>query len=257
VWRRGTGFGLILGGSTLAHVGIGLVFWAGLRLLGAYQPPPRQVVMARLVRLGKPRPKELLPRLPDQPLPPAPTPSPAPPPPPIVAPAPPVRVVPPAVVPTASPKPLPPQPMPLQKPAAPRVPSTNARGRARALGRLRQALERIKTEVAGQQDGSAAGDADAAIAGERYSAEIDACLHAHYVIEGYAAERVAGVLAQVAIRIDSTGKIIDYRLEKSSGVAAFDQAVGRAVTRCGKVSPPPPHLRRAIGKEGIEITFRP
>ena len=86
---------------------------------------------------------------------------------------------------------------------------------------------------------------------------VQKCMQANYVIEGSDAAKVANLQALVLLRIASDGKITNFRIEKGSGVAAFDQAVGRAVTRCGKVAPPPPPLRESLGRDGIEILFKP
>ncbi len=234
------GLTLCLGLALLGHVAIVGLMAAWMALAPNLRPPAQRAIMTKLVRLGTPRPKELLPRLPE----PATAPTPAAVAPPVSAPPPPLPTHKPVALPTA-PKP----------PKAAPVPS--AKERIRALSRVNQALDRLKQAVDGQHDGSTQGDADAAVAGEAYIRQIDACLHAHYVIEGYAAERVAGRQAQVLLFINAAGRIIKFHLEQTSGLAAFDQAIGRAIRGCGKVDPPPPHLKEQVRRDGIEIVFKP
>ncbi len=241
------------------------VLAGGVVALVVYAPhfvaPPQQVLMTKLVRLGKPRPKEMLPRLPDPVATPA-APDPAaitpPTPPPVIqapAAAPPAANVPSAAVavPLLVPKS---KPSVAAKPAQP-----SARDRVKALSRVHQALERLKGDVVGEKDGAVEGDSDVSVEGNAYLSEVERCIRGHYAIEGYTAEKLQALQAQttqadVVIFIDSGGKITRFNIKKSSGPSAFDQAVSRAVTRCGKVSPPPAAMR-ALVRAGVEIVFKP
>jgi TonB family protein len=235
--RHATNVTWMLGTSLAAHLAVGAGFFALANFSPPRNLPPQQVLMTQLVRLGTPRAKELLPRMP-----------------PSVAPSPPAAPQTAAAIPVPTLTPAAPVP---KKPVAPRKATVSARDRIRAMGRMSHALERLKTAVDGQQDGSEQGDSDTAVLGNAYTTEVSRCLQAHYVIEGYNADKVSGLQAQVILHIDSEGRIIRYKLEKSSGLMAFDQAVGRAVSRCGKISPPPAALRNQVRKDGIEILFKP
>jgi TonB family protein len=257
--RHATNVTWMLGTSLAAHLAVGAGFFALANFSPPRNLPPQQVLMTQLVRLGTPRAKELLPRMPDPAakpvqaaeVPPVPPPTPVPP---SVAPSPPAAPQTAAAIPVPTLTPAAPVP---KKPVAPRKATVSARDRIRAMGRMSHALERLKTAVDGQQDGSEQGDSDTAVLGNAYTTEVSRCLQAHYVIEGYNADKVSGLQAQVILHIDSEGRIIRYKLEKSSGLMAFDQAVGRAVSRCGKISPPPAALRNQVRKDGIEILFKP
>ena len=57
-------------------------------------------------------------------------------------------------------------------------------------------------------------------------------------------------------RVDDV-RFIDHKIERSSGLAAFDQAVERAIKLCGRVGPPHDAIRDAMREDGIEIEFQP
>ena len=65
------------------------------------------------------------------------------------------------------------------------------------------------------------------------------------------------ISAKIGIWVSSRGKFVRHQIEGSSGVAAFDRAVEKAVQKCGGVSAPPSAIRKVVGRDGIEIVFRP
>ncbi len=182
------------------------------------------VITTRLVRLGKQRPKELLPRKP-RPPPPAPKRS--------------------VVIEGAETEPAKPQPK-----------RTNDRNR------LTSALDRMKKysdeEPEGLEDGSPDGtvsDLTKALIGNKYGTEIATCIGKHYNMEGIAPGRVAGKTATVFVRVAADGRFADFKLEQGSGEKRADRAVERAIKRCGKVSPPPAEIRDQVVRDGIEVVF--
>ena len=232
--RKAPNVGAYLVTSALAHLALLLGGMAVAHWLQRPKPA-QQVIVTRLVRLGPQRPKEALPQL------------------------------------NASPKAAPDRrPTPERKPApadvkavptAPAKPSPDAKAQAQARAQSRSqaesALARLKREAAGAVDGDVAGESDLAEEGDRYLAEVQRCLHAHYEILGLDSSQTQGLHALVVVRIQADGRIFDHRIAQSSGLSAFDQAVSRAVLGCGRVSPPPAHLQRDARKEGIGIDFTP
>lgn len=225
-----------LGGHSLALVG--LIVAANLSARMA--PPPQNVLVTKLVRLGAPRPKELLPQ---KDPPPATPPPPAPPPPT----APPPQPASPAVAPAAA--------AAVAVPLQPKAPT--AQERAASLSRVNKSLERLRRKVDGQATGAANGETDIAQEGDRWGTEVRTCVQKNYTIEGTDPSRTAGRAAVVIVRVEANGRIFDYTIKESSGLAAFDAAVGRAVRRCGQVSAPPAPIRARVRREGVEINFRP
>lgn len=196
--------------------------------------PAQQVMVTRLVRLGPSKSKDLLPQLSAAKAPTTPK-----------APAPDKAV-------KAANKPP-------EAKAAAAVPSASAEQAARSKSQsdTRAALQRLRQHAIGEVDGSVDGDADVAEQGDRYAAEIYRCVKANYVIEGIEAQAVVGKRALVLLFVQGDGRIASHRLVEGSGLVAFDQAVSRAVRKCGKVSPPPAAWRARLRKEGMEIEFKP
>ncbi len=235
----------LLAGSLVVHGAAIILFIVAVAEDGHGRP--ENVVITKLVRLGKERPEHLLPRLPKEPPPPAPAPKKKKP----------------------EPKPevkTPPKPAP--KPAAKPKPSpASAIDRARQLKNTSSALDRLRNtrkdsdaEVEGSKDGSRQGTVSSiteAIIGNKYTNEIHQCIHANWAIEGIDPSRIRGLSASVFVRISSSGKLSDYRIERSSGVSSFDRAVEKAIRRCGQVSRPPREIRKRIVKHGVEIEFQP
>lgn len=125
------------------------------------------------------------------------------------------------------------------------------------MQKTNQALEKLRQKVDGQADGSPDGETDVAQQGDIWATAIKACLMRNYTIEGTDPSTTRGRKATVVIRVLPTGKIVDYAIKVSSGLTAFDQAVGRAITRCGQVPPPPETWKRSVRQNGVEIEFQP
>jgi colicin import membrane protein/protein TonB len=192
------------------------------------QKPRLNVMATQLVRLGKPRPKDLLPRK-EEPPPPAPKEA----------------------------APVPPKETPKVAPPKDATPVPSAKERLKQLSKVSDALSRLKSEAEepeGEEDGSVHGTVAKALVQNKFASEIYACMKANYSLEGISPALVASRKATVVVRIDAKGQITDADIEQSSGLDRFDQNVLRAARRCGKVSPPPADLREDA-RSGIGIIF--
>jgi TonB family protein len=230
----------MVAGSAFAHVGVVAVALGIAQLTVRFAPPPQNVLMTKIVRLGTPRPKEYLPRK-EEPPPPAPPPPPA-------------AVAPQTPVPPASPTPVPKSAPAVGSPVHDNGPT--AQDRITQMNKSQSALERLKQKVDGQADGAVDGDSDEAQLGNIYATEVQKCIKSHFVVEGISQDLVVGRKALVLVRIESDGRFIDDKILEGSGMPAFDDAVRRAVTRCGQVSPPPQPLRNVLRHDGIEVVFQ-
>lgn len=222
------GLRLTLIGSVVFHVGIVIALVVATTGTSHSSDRVETVITTRLVRLGKERPKELLPRKYRPPPPPS------------------KKSV---AIEGAKAEPAKPQPK-------------RASDRINEMSKLNSAFDRLKKtseeEPEGHEDGSVDGevsDLAAAFIGNKYGNEIRKCVEQHYTIEGIPPGRVAGKTATVFVRLGADGSFADFKIEKGSGVKAADRAVERAVKRCGKVSPPPPEIRDQVIRDGIEVVF--
>jgi|MDTC01.1.fsa_nt_gb TonB family protein len=100
-------------------------------------------------------------------------------------------------------------------------------------------------------------EAEEAKVGRSYLREVHQCLKNHWDPTDITTGDIRGLSASVWVRISSSGKLSDYRVERSSDVSAFDRAVEKAIRRCDQVSRPPREIRKRILQYGIEIEFRP
>lgn len=255
--------------SLLAHA---LVF-GGALVYARYTPPrvvPEKPIVAKLVRLGKPRDEKLLPRLPSAPPPPpkaaaAPQPPPAAPQPPPQAAEPAKTVALPKEAPAPSVPPKAPDTPPAKAPAPGKSPEQEALERqkrlAEALARLGPAPFGATTakaeELPGQEDGDPEGTADDAAEGDRYLALIEQALRRNYTLPTTITQRERMFLnCKLLLKIARNGKIDAFRIEESSGNDQFDRAVEASVLRTGMLPPPPPSFLKDYG-DGIVIAFRP
>lgn len=210
-----------------------LLGWAQLSHLRT--PPPQNVLITKLVRLGKQRPKELLPQKEMA----AKTPSP------------------PAATPLPTPAALSPAPTTAAAIAPPAATRPTAQARARALSRVNSAVAKLKRAAVGEADGAVDGETDLAQQGDQFASEINRCIHEHYVIRGVDAARTKGKSAEVKLWINRDGKITGHRIVHGTGLSAMDQAIGEAIKGCARVSAPPAALRDEIRTLGVAMTFTP
>jgi colicin import membrane protein/protein TonB len=228
--------------SVAVHAGLLVV--ATLAPRGHAIDLDQQVVTARLVRLGTPRPPELLPRKEATPPPAAESPAPAPAP--IAPPAP------------ASPKAI---ALPSSKapPAAPKAAAAPARAEkaGKAAGsRLSSVLSEVRHEL---QEGSAEGDplGDASEAeGDQYLARVVRALRQNYRLPETLSDRDRiSLTATLVLHVEADGRIAGWEFEKHSTSTAFDDALERAV-RDTRLPPPPPEQRDAYRRGGLRVVFK-
>lgn len=242
-WRR------FLIGSLVGHallVALALLWaWVGLGPRVKLDPEP---IKATLVRQGKARDKNLLPRK-EEPVPPPkaveappqPTPEPSPTPPAPSAPA--------VAIPNAAPKP---------PPAAQKGDRSGEDRRKKLFGAFDKAAKPSSSdeEPEGAEDGDPNGDS-ATAEGERYFALLKSQIERNYNVANVIpeSERIQ-LKARVLVKVSRAGDVVDVRLTKPSGNGVFDAAVVNAVRRAAPFSPPPDHLRSQL-RDGVALEFAP
>ena len=219
-----------LWGSAAVHLVVVLILVGSNGRAGS-RGPSETVLVTKLVRLGEKRPEELLPR--KEPV--APTPAP---------------IASPTVKPESSKTTV----------APPKSPT--AAERVAELGKMSNALERLKKAAApaGDPEGSPEGevsDISQAILGNKVASEVYRCIKRHWDVLGLAPQQVAGRTANVHLRINAEGRVLDAAIAQGSGLERFDAAVLRAVKMCGKISPPPKEILDRVRDDGFEVVFQP
>lgn len=231
--KKSMGLGTVIAMSFIAHA---LVIVVGVLITRSAhsRKPVQNVIVTELVRIGKERPKDLLPRK-DEP------------------PPPPEKAEPP---PQTTPSPDPP---PQTKPTPPKDATPSAKDRLSQMSKVQNALDRLKNqeEPEGREDGSQYGTTNKALAGNKLASEVYACMKANWTLPGMSAAQVAGKSAKLAVNVQKDGRLSDLEITKSSGDARFDAAVKNAAQKCGKVSPPEAEIADQVRKDGIELTFTP
>jgi len=226
--RRGEPFAWGLAATVTLHASAAVAIVLGHRIAA---PPPAapEVMVARLVRLGKPRPPDLLPRKPTAP-PPAPTPVPA---------------VDPAPKPETKPA-LATKPDPSVKPADLRT----AMARARALARSAEEIE----EPEGRPEGVAEGTSDRASEGDPYATEVWRRIKEGWRVPEMVSDRdLRRLRAVVFLRLSANGQIVEHRIVEPSGNRFFDASALEAIVTVQRLPPPP----RAFLVNGINLEFVP
>lgn len=218
--------------SVIAHFTV--IILAIVSIKSAHSRKPVQnVIVTELVRIGKERPKDLLPRK-DEP-PPEPT-----------------KADPP-------PQTAPTDPAPAVKPTPPKDATPSAKDRLSQMSKVQNALDRLKNqeEPEGREDGSQYGTTNKALAGNKLASEVYACMKAHWDLPGMSAAQAAGKSAKLAVNVQKDGRLTDLEVTKSSGDQRFDAAVKNAAQKCGRVSPPDAEIAEQARKDGFELTFTP
>jgi TonB family protein len=192
---------------------------------------PRDFVVAKLVKLGKPREKFWLPRIVEPPHPQAPP-----------------QVLKVADDPNAKKAP----------PEAPRPDNPEiSKNLKRALDRARklEALADPEPEE-GQLNGSEHGTATEASAGDAYATAIFEAIRRNWSApSGLVSDAELGRLAtEIRIRVGDDGTITDSKLLRPSGNSYFDDSCIAAITATRKVPPPPPAVRK-LAARGFAIDF--
>lgn len=230
---RRLGRGTFVGGvfaTLLIHGGLAyLVYWAHVK-----GPPPPEAVhdlmVTRLVTLGKPREKFWLPRLPTQP----------------------------------KPKPVEKtikvtedlNAAPAQKEAPKPEDKEVSKDLKHALERARKLAQAAGDDPPeGSLTGSTRGTSTEASEGDAYATSIfDAIRKNWSVPTGLSLGAVTGLLAEIRVAVDEGGTLAPPRLIKSSGNELFDSSCMEAIQATRTVPPPPPGQRTKY-KRGLILEF--
>ena len=233
---RPLGRGTFLGGiaaTLLIHaLLVVLVYYGHLK-----SPPrpeaPRDMIITRLVALGKPRDKFWLPRIVQPPKPKAPD----------------------AIKVTDDPNAA-----PAPKEAPKLEDTTISKDLRRALERAKALAKNAAAEGAaeGSLTGSAEGTSNQAAIGDEYATAIhDAVLKHWSTPTGFVSDsELATLSAEVRVSISPDGVLGNPKVIKPSGNQYFDDSCVEAVKATGRVPPPPAGFKRGfrLGFEGKELT---
>ena len=246
--RQREAFFRILGASVVLHLGAVLLFFV---IADAHsKPEPKNIIATKLVRLGKERPKDMLPRLPKQAPPPVATAKPQPKP---------VKEKP---VPPTPPKPKASKkatPKTVPQKTKPEATSTSKPSVSNALSRLKSLTSsKGDEEPEGVSDGSVLGEAAKRVIGNRYVGEVYTSIKAAYALEGIDPQSpaLAGKTVVIAVWISRRGKVQRTKVLQPSGVEAFDRSVEKTLKRVRAVPAPPKEIWELVA-DGIEIEFSP
>lgn len=213
--------------SVAMHALVVATLVLGTRGLGRVEHHNEAVIITKLVKLGKERPKELLPRKDE------------------------------GSAPAAKPVAVAADKSNDGKVASGKDPAGEKRSLSDALSRLKKSSGEAPE---GHPDGVVDGEVTSlaqALVGSRYATEIYRCVKTNYSIEALPPERIAGKSVTAVIRVQKDGTLFDFHIERGSGVPAFDRAVEKAIKRCGKVSPPPAELASQLHGDGVQLDFTP
>jgi TonB family protein len=230
---RGTFVGGVALTAAIHGVLFGMVYWTQVKA-----PPPaetaRDLLVTKMVVLGKPREKFWLPR--------------------IVEPPPPPKEPPPTIKVTDNVE-APPAPPPPPREAPKPEDKDIKKDLKRALDRARAMARNMAEEPPeGSLTGSAQGTATEASEGDAYATSVMEAIRKHWnVPQGMSLGAVMNLETDVRIKIDDAGGIGDARKVKSSGSDLFDDSCVQAVQSTGRVPPPPPALR-SMYRRGVLIT---
>ena len=194
----------------------------------------QQPIMARLVRLGEARPKELLPRKEPE-----------------VA----STESGPEAAPVSAPAPV---PGPAARAVAATKPTAKPAERAGASGgrRLSSLLSGMKQELAaGSPEGDPLGDSNEAV-GDQYLAQVVRALRRSYRVPSTIGEKERLYLqGTIVLFIEPDGRVLRHEFVKRSGNPVFDDALERAV-RDTRLPPPPDDSREAYRRRGLLVDFK-
>jgi TonB family protein len=233
---RPLGRGTFLGGiaaTLLIHALLVVLVYYGHLKTAPRPEAPRDMIVTRLVALGKPRDKFWLPRLVQPPKPKAPD----------------------AIKVTDDPNAL-----PAPKEAPKLEDATISKDLRRALERAKALAQNAAAEEAaeGSLTGSAEGTSNHAVSGDEYATAINDAVHKHWSTPtGFVSDsELAALSADVRISISADGVLANPRVTKPSGNQYFDDSCMQAVKATGRVPPPPAGFKRGFTLvfEGKELT---
>jgi TonB family protein len=192
---------------------------------------PRDFVVAKLVKLGKPREKFWLPRITQPPRP----------------------TAPPATIKISDDPNAAKAPVEAPRPENPLI----SKDLRRALDRARKLEQLAEVEPEeGQLTGSAHGTATEAGAGDAYATAIFEAVRKSWTApSGLVSDAELGrLMATVRIRVGEDGTISDAKLLRSSGNSYYDDSCIAAIQTTRKVPPPPVNVRR-LAARGYALDF--
>jgi TonB family protein len=192
---------------------------------------PRDFVVAKMVKLGKPREKFWLPRITEPPRPKAP----------------------PATIKISDDPNAAKAPVEAPRPENPEI----SKDLRRALDRARKLEALADTEPEeGQATGSEHGTATEASAGDAYATAISDAIRKNWSApSGLVTDAELGRLtATFRVRVGEDGAISDSKLIKSSGNNYYDDSCTAAIEATHKVPPPPAAIRR-LAARGYALEF--
>jgi outer membrane biosynthesis protein TonB len=95
-----------------------------------------------------------------------------------------------------------------------------------------------------------------ATAGESYYALLASRIHPFYTLPSLLKD--LSLKAQVKVRLDQAGEVLETVLVSFSGNPSFDDAVLTTIKDASPwLCPPPAHLRDAVQKQGVILEFTP
>ncbi len=222
---RGSSFGGIAA-TALIHVSLAaLIYFAHVK-----SPPPleapRDMIVTRLVTLGKPRDKFWLPRIVQPPRP--------------KAPAPVLKL---SEDPNA----------PAAPKEAPKIDDADlSKDMKRALRRAQLLAQATEEPAEGSLTGSPEGTSSQGTSGDVYATAIFTAIRKNWVTPtGLVTDaELARLVMKIRISVSEDGTLSNPTVKQSSGNQYFDDSCMQAVKATGKVPPPPPNFRH-----GILLTF--
>lgn len=226
---RGSSFGGIAA-TVLIHISLGaFIYFAHIK-----SPPPaeapRDLIVTKLVALGKPREKFWLPRIVQPPKP--------------KAPAPTLNLT---NDPNAAPAPK----------AAPKIDDADiSKEMRRALRRAQMLSQGAEEPAEGSPLGSTEGTSTQGQTGDEYATAINNAIKKNWMTPtGLVTDaELAGLSADVRVAIREDGTLANPIVKKSSGNQYFDDSCVQAVKSTGKVPPPPANLSAQF-RRGILLVF--
>ena len=233
---RPLGRGTFLGGiaaTLLIHALLVVLVYYGHLKTAPRPEAARDMIVTRLVALGKPRDKFWLPRIVQPPKPKAPDA---------------IKL---SEDPNAAPAPK----------EAPKLEDTNiSKDLRRALERARALAKNAAAEEAaeGSLTGSAEGTSNQGVIGDEYATAIHEAVRKHWSTPtGFVSDsELATLSAEVRVSISADGALGNPKVIKPSGNQYFDDSCVEAVKATGRVLSPPAGFKRGIrlGFEGKELT---
>jgi TonB family protein len=219
--------------SAVAHIVLFSAVWALNRPKARVQLPSERVITTHLVRLGeKPRPKNLLPRLP-------------------------------TVAPPAAPAAVPTQPgaapKDKSKEQADEQHDRSLSDRIARMQRMDQALTRVgkHPDNEGSPDGSPNGKVSSfteAVIGNRYITAVKDAIMRNFTVPSIIDQQECRTLKAVAlIKVAADGTIVDKSIIATSGNKIFDDALMQAIVRTHMLPPPPEEIRDRMRNDGAEL----